>query len=122
MSVLGAEPKFSDGAISSLSGPGGEITFLQTTVPVQPGNSGGPLVSEQGEVVGIITASAAIVPFIKASGTLPQNVNWAVNAIFAAPLVPKVAAQKQMPGKRKEIIERVRKSVVLIGVLKADPG
>ena len=122
VAVLGAEPKFTDGAISSMSGPGGEITFLQITVPVQAGNSGGPLVSEQGDVVGIITASAAIVPFIKASGTLPQNVNWAVNAIFAAPLVPKVTAQKQMPIKRKDIIERARKSVVLIQALKADPG
>jgi len=122
VSVLGAEPKFTDGAISSLSGPGGEITFLQITVPVQPGNSGGPLVSEQGDVVGIITASAAVVPFIKASGTLPQNVNWAVNATFAVPLVPQVTTKRQMPLKRKEIIERVRKSVVLIRVLKADPG
>jgi len=95
---------------------------LQITVPVQPGNSGGPLVSEQGDVVGIITASVAIVPFIKATGTLPQNVNWAVNATFAAPLVPQAATKKQMPLKRKEIIERVRKSVVLIKVLKANPG
>jgi len=122
VSVLGSEPKFTDGAISSMSGPGGEITFLQITVPVQPGNSGGPLVSEQGDVVGIITASVAIVPFIKATGTLPQNVNWAVNATFAAPLVPQAATKKQMPLKRKEIIERVRKSVVLIKVLKANPG
>jgi S1-C subfamily serine protease len=122
VAVLGAEPKFSDGAISSMTGPGGEITFLQITVPVQPGNSGGPLVSEQGEVVGIITASVAIVPFLKATGTLPQNVNWAVNAAFAAPLVPKAPSQNQMLVKRKEIIDRARKSVVLIEALKADPS
>jgi S1-C subfamily serine protease len=122
VSVLGVEPKFSDGAVSSLSGPGGEITFLQITVPIQPGNSGGPLISEQGDVVGIITASAAIMPFIKATGTLPQNVNWAVNANFAVPLVPQVATKRQLPIKRKDIIDRARKSVVLIEVSKADPG
>jgi len=118
VTVLGSEPKYTDGAISSLSGVSGDITFLQITVPVQPGNSGGPLVSEKGEVVGIITASAAIVPFIKVSGTLPQNVNWAVNADFATPLLPNVARGKKMPVDREIIIEQVRKSVVLIEAAK----
>jgi S1-C subfamily serine protease len=81
--ILGREPKFTDGSISALSGPGGEASLLQTSVPIQPGNSGGPLVDEAGRVVGIVTATAAILPFLKATGALPQNVNWAVKAEYA---------------------------------------
>ena len=84
--VLGDDPKFTEGSISSLTGPSGEISFLQISVPVQPGNSGGPLVNESGEVVGVVTASAAIIPFLSATGTLPQNVNWAIKSDFALPL------------------------------------
>ena len=73
-SILGEEIKFTDGVISSLSGIGGEAAFMQITVPLQPGNSGGPLVNDSGEVVGITTSTAVISSFFEVAGTLPQNV------------------------------------------------
>jgi S1-C subfamily serine protease len=84
--LLGKEPKFTDGTISALSGPGGEASLLQISFPTQPGNSGGPLVNDQGEVVGIISSTAGILPFLKVTGTLPQNITWAVKADYARPL------------------------------------
>ena len=68
--ILGAsEPRFTDGAVSALSGAGGgEDNFVQISVPVQPGNSGGPLINEAGQVVGVIAAGAALEPFLKATG------------------------------------------------------
>jgi S1-C subfamily serine protease len=86
-SVLGREAKYTEGVVSSLSGPKGASSFIQITVPVQPGNSGGALANEVGQAVGVITSSAAILPFIKESGTLPQNVNWAVKADYLRPLI-----------------------------------
>ncbi len=82
--LLGEEPKFTDGTISALSGPGGEALFLQISVPVQPGSSGGPLLNNSGEVLGVITSTAAILPFLRQTGKLPQNVNWAVKAEYAS--------------------------------------
>jgi S1-C subfamily serine protease len=84
--ILGQEPTFTDGSVSALSGVGGEASLMQVTVPVQPGSSGGPLLNDRGEVVGIITSSAAVAAFVLESGTLPQNVNWAMKAEYAAPL------------------------------------
>ncbi|MBN1806667.1 MAG: trypsin-like peptidase domain-containing protein [Sedimentisphaerales bacterium] len=113
ISFLGQEPKYTEGVVSSLSGIGEASSFVQITVSVQPGNSGGPLVNEDGEVVGIITSTAAILPFIKESGTLPQNVNWAVKADYLLPLIelPKVPEQH---GDRREIINHVKGSTFLI--------
>jgi S1-C subfamily serine protease len=84
--LLGEEPKFTDGSASSLSGPGGDAIFFQMTVPIQPGNSGGPVINDAGLVVGVVTSTAAIRPFLSATGTLPQNINWAVKSEYALPL------------------------------------
>ena len=51
------------------------VSFSQVT---DPGNSSGPLVNQDGNVVGVVTAVAAVEAFYKATGSPPQNVNWAV--------------------------------------------
>ncbi|MBQ3275567.1 MAG: trypsin-like peptidase domain-containing protein [Oscillospiraceae bacterium] len=48
---------FSDGIVSSTSRDYGMVDCIQMTTPISPGNSGGPLVNEYGEVVGVNTAS-----------------------------------------------------------------
>ena len=55
--VMGDEIKFTDGKISSKTGIEGDITVYQISVPIQPGNSGGPLFDNKGNLVGI-TSSA----------------------------------------------------------------
>lgn len=112
-SLLGQEAKYTEGVVSSLSGIQDTSSFLQITVPVQPGNSGGALVNEKGEVIGIITSTAAILPFINESGTLPQNVNWAVKADYLRPLIelPKI---EKVQLNREQAIALVKKSTFLI--------
>ena len=56
ISVLGEEIKFSDGKVSAHSGFYGSNRYYQVTLPVLPGNSGGPLFDEAGNIVGIVTA------------------------------------------------------------------
>ena len=53
LSIMGKEIKFTDGKISSKTGFKGDITTYQTTVPIQPGNSGGPLFDTKGNLIGI---------------------------------------------------------------------
>jgi S1-C subfamily serine protease len=55
-SVLGEEVKITDGLISSKTGYQGDIVTYQISVPIQPGNSGGPLFDKQGNLVGITNA------------------------------------------------------------------
>jgi len=71
---LGLEYTFSDGMLSGTRDYQG-IEYLQFTAPVSPGNSGGPLISEQGQILGIVT-------FVRAGG---QNLNFAlaINEISA---------------------------------------
>ncbi len=86
---------------------------MQTTVPIQPGNSGGPLVNQRGEVVGIMTSTAAVRAFLALTGTLPQNVNWAVKADFAAPLF-EPPVDGRVASSREAAIKQAIGSVCLI--------
>ena len=113
-SILGNEPKYTNGTISSLSGLYGEATLMQTSVPIQPGNSGGPLVNENGQVVGIITSSAAALPFFKYTGSLPQNINWAIKADFVKPFLHIPETQPKKVFSLSNAIERVRKAICLV--------
>ncbi len=75
-SVMGSEVKFTDGKISSKSGIGGDVRVYQISVPIQPGNSGGPLFDMGGNVVGI-TSSGLNRDYFKS-----ENVNYAIKASY----------------------------------------
>jgi S1-C subfamily serine protease len=112
-SILGQEIKYTEGVISSLSGLQGAASFFQITVPVQPGNSGGALVNEKGQVVGMISSSVAIMPFLKESGTLPQNINWAIKSDYIRPLLD-LPEEPQKSLTREVVIEKAKQATVLI--------
>jgi S1-C subfamily serine protease len=88
--VQGMEPKLTRGEISGLNGLQDDPRTFQISVPVQPGNSGGALVDEYGNVVGIVSARLSDAAAVKTSGMLPQNVNYAVKSPCARPVLESV--------------------------------
>ncbi len=81
--VMGTNFKVTDGIISSLSGIQDDIRYMQMTVPVQPGNSGGPLFNRDGDIIGI--TSAKLNPL--AVGTTIENVNYAIKSSYLINLI-----------------------------------
>lgn len=73
------------GTLASLSGLGGDTTQFQITAPVQPGNSGGPVLDSAGRVVGVVVGKLDAIRTARLTGDIPQNVNFAVglNALRA---------------------------------------
>lgn len=80
IAIQGNESKVTDGIISSFSGLQNNENWFQISVPIQGGNSGGPLVTEGGAVVGVVVATANVAKFFKMTGNLPQNVNYAIKS------------------------------------------
>ena len=110
ISLLGEEAKFTEGSVSSLTGIQGDASYFQMSVPIQPGNSGGPVVNMDGEVVGIVAATAAVEVFYSSIGALPQNINWASKSDYAR-LLFEVPSNSKKTTSRQEAIERVRSAV-----------
>ena len=60
LDLMGSSPKLSEGVISGINGPLDDPGSYQTTVPIQPGNSGGPLLNMNGEVVGVVKSMLGV--------------------------------------------------------------
>jgi S1-C subfamily serine protease len=77
-SLLGSDPKYTSGDISSIN----SSIFsgaMQITCPVQPGNSGGALVMESGQVAGVVVGSVDESYVFRKNQALPQGVNFAIH-------------------------------------------
>lgn len=82
--LLSSGPTLTTGDVSALAGLKDNPNNLQISAPVQPGNSGGPLLDSQANVVGVVVSklNAARVAQL-AGGDIPQNVNFAVKGTEA---------------------------------------
>lgn len=116
--VLGPQAKFSEGAIAGLTGPAGDATLLQITIPVQVGNAGGPLVNEFGEIVGIITRATAFESLSEADGVPTGNAGLAINAAYAVPLLG--LAANSTPSSTRDEVRRARAAVCRIEVIRTE--
>lgn len=76
-STMGEEIKLTTGVVSSRSGFQGDLSLYQTTAPIQPGNSGGPLFDNSGNLIGIVNA--------KHKGA--ENVGYAIKASYLSNLI-----------------------------------
>lgn len=85
--LQGFNPKLTKGDISSLTGIGDDPRHFQISSPVQPGNSGGALVSMDGHVIGMVVMRLNDFNTIKATGMIPQNVNYALKTSYILPLL-----------------------------------
>ncbi|HRA60820.1 MAG TPA: trypsin-like peptidase domain-containing protein [Bacteroidia bacterium] len=76
--VMGSNYKVTDGIVSSISGIDDDMRYYQISVPLQPGNSGGPLFNSSGDVIGITSARLNS----KTLGTEVENVNYAIKISY----------------------------------------
>jgi S1-C subfamily serine protease len=81
--LLSSGPTLTTGEISALAGLADNQRQYQISAPVQPGNSGGPLLDMSGQVVGVIVSKLNAQRIAQRTGDIPQNVNFAVKGTEA---------------------------------------
>ncbi|WP_246683916.1 serine protease [Labrys sp. KNU-23] len=81
--ILSSSGNFTLGNITALTGLGDDTRYFQVSTPVQPGNSGGPLLDASGNLVGVVSAKLNALKTMVANGDIPQNVNFAIKASVA---------------------------------------
>jgi len=78
--LLSSEAKYNEGTISALSGMKDDLHLMQISVPIQPGNSGGPLSNARGEVIGLIVSTINGSALLRQRDIMAQNINFAIKA------------------------------------------
>nr|WP_314074687.1 trypsin-like peptidase domain-containing protein [uncultured Roseococcus sp.] len=76
--LLSSDPKLTRGEINGLRGLGDNPNQYQISAEVQPGNSGGPLVDMQGNIVGVVVSKLNAQAVSRRTGDIAQNINFAV--------------------------------------------
>jgi len=117
--IEGQEQKTTLGHVNALSGIQDDVRFVQIDVPIQPGNSGGPLLDSHGRVVGVVTRTLDSAVLLKQSGIVPQNANYAVKSDYVLPLMTRYEVEPDAVGinvsfGEAALVKRIRDSVVLV--------
>lgn len=76
---LSSDGNFTTGVVSALRGFRDAAGEIQITAPVQPGNSGGPLMDASGFIIGVVQAKLDAFRSAITTGDIPQNVNFAIS-------------------------------------------
>lgn len=71
------------GNISALAGLADDVRHFQMTNPIQPGNSGGPLLDKSANVIGIVQSKLDEMTLQRERREFPQTVNFAIKANVA---------------------------------------
>ena len=72
--------KFTQGIISAGMGLGNNYSQIQIDAALQPGNSGGPIMDEYGNIVGVAVAKLSLKKIVDEYGVVPENTNFGVKA------------------------------------------
>jgi len=113
------------GIVSSLSGLLNDTRFLQISAAVQPGNSGGPLIDTSGQIVGMVAAKINALKFVRATGNIPENINFAIKTgairdFLDNSVVPYQTAEPKGELKTAEIAGNARAYTLLISCTAAE--
>ena len=93
--------KFTQGIISSLTGTQNNYSQIQIDAALQPGNSGGPIIDEFGNVVGVAVAKLSFRKIYKDYGVIPENTNFGIKASAVKNLVEANNIKLELPSNEK---------------------
>src|SRR5271166_6581583 len=117
--TLGADESASEGQVNAIR-DSGKIPLLQIDANVNPGNSGGPVLNDRGEVVGVVVSKINAAFFLKETGSIPERVNFAIPIDEARGMVRRAypldfePSQKAERLSNQEIFDDSRKATVFI--------
>ena len=115
---------FTNGAVSALVGLEKNITQFQFTAPIQPGNSGGPILNNSGNLIGVAFARIDDMSIYENTGSLPQNINYGIkldlirDTLIEYDILYSQARRFQAKLSQEDIAQLAKDSTILINCFK----
>lgn len=116
--ALGVKIQVTSGEVSALTGAANDPRFYQITAPVQSGASGGPVFSEDGQVVGVIISKTNFMKQNTGRVEILQNINFAVKYPYVAALLEtsgvRIIRQTKKSANREDAVKQAAGQVFYI--------
>ena len=108
---ISSSVKITKGIISSLTGIGDNYSNIQIDAALQPGNSGGPIFDEKGNVVAVAVAKLDLKNVIEQFGVIPENTNFGIKANIVSNLLASNSITTGAPNTKTVSKSQLGKSV-----------
>ena len=124
--ILAHGAHVSAGTVNALAGMYDDANLLQMSAPVQPGNSGGPLLDDRGRVAGVVVTKLNARVVAEATGDIPQNVNFAIKEAVVRRFLDEKGVRYARTAEgiaisKADVGERGRASAALVECWRQDP-
>ena len=121
--ALASAGNLTTGNVVAMAGIRDDTRLIQISAPIQPGNSGGPVVDSSGNVIAIVVGKLDALKVAVATGDMPQNVNFAIKSSVAINLLETRGIGYEVAVSERErsaadIAERVRAFTVKVECLR----
>jgi S1-C subfamily serine protease len=101
--ALSSSLKVTTGVVSSTLGLFNNVAQFQMDAAIQPGNSGGPIYDDRGNIVGVVVSRLNKISMLKASGTLPENTNFGIKSSSVLKFVRAAGIEAASSARDKEL-------------------
>mgnify|MGYP001199522526 FL=1 len=78
--AVSSSVKVTKGVVSALAGLQNNYALVQIDAAIQPGNSGGPIVNTNGDVIGVAVAKLDYKDAMESYGVTPENTNFGIKS------------------------------------------
>jgi len=118
--LVSSEMAITTGSVTALKGPKDDSRILQISAPIQPGNSGGPALDTDGDVIGVVSSTLnSLLVGIATGGVIPQGVNFAIKTGIVEEFLDANRVHYEKAGARHEmstpdIADKARKFTVRV--------
>ena len=103
--------KVTKGIISSLTGIGNNFSNIQIDAALQPGNSGGPILNDRGNVVGVAVAKLDLKKVLKSYGVIPEDTNFGIKTSVVRSLLESSNVSLRSPSTKSISKSKVGKMI-----------
>lgn len=109
--AVSSSVKVTKGVVSSLSGIGNNYSNIQIDAAIQPGNSGGPIINNLGNVVGVAVAKLDIAKIIEDFGTIPEDTNFGIKSSTVNQFLKSNMISTGQPNTSKRSLNQIANSI-----------
>ena len=122
--AVSSSVKVTKGVVSALAGLENNYALVQIDAAIQPGNSGGPIVNTNGDVVGVAVAKLDYKDALESYGVIPENTNFGIkssilkNFTSANSIKNLNKEPKEIP--KDQVGEKIQNATAYVGCYTAD--